>query len=235
MIDSMVGAEGFEPPTLCSQSRCATRLRYAPTSSSLSHRLRISPQIEPNKPCDPGPNSAWKSPSNTHVNRSNGSRTSAIRMMHRPPRKNQLCMYVFAAHPRFQPAGRSSGGWPARQYRTYRQGSESAPTTTSIATLATIRATVTYDTPRTHAATMMMQEAMPPIRSPMPGTNPTMPSRPNRIDVPGILIKSSSRCDSRSRFSSSNAFPPRFRRGDSTSGFAVNGHHTPQRCLRIAH
>ena len=27
----LVGAEGFEPPTLCSQSRCATRLRYAPT------------------------------------------------------------------------------------------------------------------------------------------------------------------------------------------------------------
>ncbi len=29
----MVGAEGFEPPTPCSQSRCATRLRYAPTVS----------------------------------------------------------------------------------------------------------------------------------------------------------------------------------------------------------
>ncbi len=29
----MVGAEGFEPPALCSQSRCATRLRYAPTAS----------------------------------------------------------------------------------------------------------------------------------------------------------------------------------------------------------
>ncbi len=28
----VVGAEGFEPPTLCSQSRCATRLRYAPIS-----------------------------------------------------------------------------------------------------------------------------------------------------------------------------------------------------------
>src|SRR5690606_39981913 len=27
---SLVGAEGFEPPTLCSQSRCATRLRHAP-------------------------------------------------------------------------------------------------------------------------------------------------------------------------------------------------------------
>jgi hypothetical protein len=29
--ETMVGAEGFEPPTLCSQSRCATRLRHAPT------------------------------------------------------------------------------------------------------------------------------------------------------------------------------------------------------------
>jgi hypothetical protein len=27
----MVGAEGFEPPTLWSQTRCATKLRYAPT------------------------------------------------------------------------------------------------------------------------------------------------------------------------------------------------------------
>src|ERR1700727_2833466 len=28
----MVGAGGFEPPTPCAQGRCATRLRYAPTS-----------------------------------------------------------------------------------------------------------------------------------------------------------------------------------------------------------
>ena len=27
----MVGVDGFEPPALCSQSRCATRLRYTPT------------------------------------------------------------------------------------------------------------------------------------------------------------------------------------------------------------
>src|SRR5687768_3095554 len=27
----VVGARGFEPPTPCSQSRCATRLRYTPT------------------------------------------------------------------------------------------------------------------------------------------------------------------------------------------------------------
>ena len=29
--ERLVGAEGFEPPTLWSQTRCATRLRYAPT------------------------------------------------------------------------------------------------------------------------------------------------------------------------------------------------------------
>lgn len=37
----MVGVEGFEPPTLCSQSRCATKLRYTPILSlqaSLSAR-----------------------------------------------------------------------------------------------------------------------------------------------------------------------------------------------------
>jgi hypothetical protein len=29
-MTEMVGATGFEPATLCSQSRCATGLRYAP-------------------------------------------------------------------------------------------------------------------------------------------------------------------------------------------------------------
>ncbi len=31
IVYEMVGAAGFELATLCSQSRCATRLRYAPT------------------------------------------------------------------------------------------------------------------------------------------------------------------------------------------------------------
>ena len=31
----VVGAVGFELTTLCSQSRCATRLRYAPTKDAL--------------------------------------------------------------------------------------------------------------------------------------------------------------------------------------------------------
>ena len=30
----MVGETGFEPATLCSQSRCATRLRYSPTPTA---------------------------------------------------------------------------------------------------------------------------------------------------------------------------------------------------------
>ncbi len=34
----MVGARGFEPPTPCSRSRCATRLRYAPTLFSSHNR-----------------------------------------------------------------------------------------------------------------------------------------------------------------------------------------------------
>ena len=31
LISWLVGAEGFEPPAPCSQSRCSTRLSYAPT------------------------------------------------------------------------------------------------------------------------------------------------------------------------------------------------------------
>ncbi len=31
LFGKLVGARGFEPPTPCSRSRCATRLRYAPT------------------------------------------------------------------------------------------------------------------------------------------------------------------------------------------------------------
>ena len=32
-VVSMVGVRGFEPPTPCSQSRCATGLRYTPNSA----------------------------------------------------------------------------------------------------------------------------------------------------------------------------------------------------------
>src|SRR5688572_26615781 len=31
LSEELVGETGFEPATLCSQSRCATRLRYSPT------------------------------------------------------------------------------------------------------------------------------------------------------------------------------------------------------------
>jgi hypothetical protein len=33
--DEVVGETGFEPATLCSQSRCATRLRYSPIGRQL--------------------------------------------------------------------------------------------------------------------------------------------------------------------------------------------------------
>ncbi len=37
----MVGVEGFEPPTLWSQTRCATKLRYTPMY--FFKKLRIKP------------------------------------------------------------------------------------------------------------------------------------------------------------------------------------------------
>ena len=38
-LPAMVGVEGFEPPTPCSQSRCATRLRYTPLSIKTGGRI----------------------------------------------------------------------------------------------------------------------------------------------------------------------------------------------------
>ncbi len=35
----MVGEEGFEPPTLWSQTRCATKLRYSPRCLYQAYRL----------------------------------------------------------------------------------------------------------------------------------------------------------------------------------------------------
>ena len=40
----LVGVEGFEPPTPCSQSRCATRLRYTPTTLRVArHHATLQP------------------------------------------------------------------------------------------------------------------------------------------------------------------------------------------------
>ena len=39
----MVGAEGFEPPTSCSQSRRATRLRHAPTARLIVEGAATAP------------------------------------------------------------------------------------------------------------------------------------------------------------------------------------------------
>ena len=38
-LKRMVGVEGFEPPTTCTQNRCATRLRYTPTEQGMTYCL----------------------------------------------------------------------------------------------------------------------------------------------------------------------------------------------------
>ena len=62
----MVGAKGFEPSTLWSQTRCATRLRYAPTSpySNLHMRAKSSylPSLAPGQ-AFPRVEQAWGSQS----------------------------------------------------------------------------------------------------------------------------------------------------------------------------
>lgn len=46
------GMTGFEPATLCSQSRCATKLRYIPFNSSqrLVYKILIITATQPQKP-----------------------------------------------------------------------------------------------------------------------------------------------------------------------------------------
>src|SRR5665647_2086258 len=59
----LVGTGGFEPPTPCSQSRCATRLRHVPAPGKYTARTWGSPRETPGvgirawraKPCAPTP------------------------------------------------------------------------------------------------------------------------------------------------------------------------------------
>lgn len=41
-IDKMVGVAGFEPATTCSQSKCATRLRYTPLCTIAYYKSNIA-------------------------------------------------------------------------------------------------------------------------------------------------------------------------------------------------
>ena len=51
----LVGETGFEPATLCSQSRCATRLRYAPKAPAALRYRRFRPSANghDSRPCHP--------------------------------------------------------------------------------------------------------------------------------------------------------------------------------------
>ena len=44
-LSKLVGEEGFEPPTHCSQSSCATRLRYTPNLAESISEARNNTQI----------------------------------------------------------------------------------------------------------------------------------------------------------------------------------------------
>ncbi len=56
--NSLVGAAGFEPATFCSQSRCATRLRYAPDPQNVSASGRLCKRPNAIVCCQKGPNPA---------------------------------------------------------------------------------------------------------------------------------------------------------------------------------
>jgi hypothetical protein len=48
---NMVGEEGFEPPTLWSQTRCATKLRYSPILTLFEHSRPSGPAMFQTQRC----------------------------------------------------------------------------------------------------------------------------------------------------------------------------------------
>jgi hypothetical protein len=95
----MVGAEGFEPPALCSQSRCATRLRYAPTLSILPHRRvwwcwvgagASEGEAGRLRCCDQWPSKIWIMWVDTQPKRSRGRISNAAKMRQRTAKNSQL-------------------------------------------------------------------------------------------------------------------------------------------------
>src|ERR1700729_1952303 len=117
----MVGAEGFEPPTLCSQSRCATRLRYAPTPFSLSHRVGNTLTMlrtDRENQCRTTHETALRTPTRTEASEEGPARPVQSRGRQE---KTSFVLCVFAAHPCWRLAAHSCGGLRAMQYRTCHQ------------------------------------------------------------------------------------------------------------------
>src|SRR5262245_20955945 len=77
----MVGASGFEPPTPWSRTRCATRLRYAPTIPSKSaHLMRPAggrSRHAPGRPHQPGSSRLTRLPG-TSASSPSSNRTQAL-------------------------------------------------------------------------------------------------------------------------------------------------------------
>ena len=49
-LQALVGAVGFEPTALCAQGRCATKLRYAPTSEGRAIEPRSTSSLSTTRP-----------------------------------------------------------------------------------------------------------------------------------------------------------------------------------------
>ena len=129
----MVGAEGFEPPTLCSQSRCATRLRYAPTNPDCKPAKRLRPGSDATLGQLAHPLAAPLSvPSSHHSSMVNNQRQQIPERNHRQGKDGQqrrtnqaqkissraTSAAGFARQGGASDAERSFGDWPSRQCRT---------------------------------------------------------------------------------------------------------------------
>src|ERR1700747_123491 len=74
----MVGARGFEPPTSCSQSRCSTRLSYAP-----SPRIAAAVLAAPRRSCNLGVFQVGARPVRSPAEGSRGSGVAVSEMLGR--------------------------------------------------------------------------------------------------------------------------------------------------------
>ena len=74
----LVGATGFEPATPCAQGRCATRLRYAPTSPRSYAVPHLSVHDDSKRPPVPNPLPAY---ARTHTHRRMPTRREALKAL----------------------------------------------------------------------------------------------------------------------------------------------------------
>ena len=163
----LVGAERFELPTLCSQSRCATRLRHAPTLSRISHSTatwRLTHSAASSDAAAPIPAAPAEAASTPPASGT-------------PPTQkiSQLCLaecrFGSASDPVQQlvvPPVRL----PANVEQVPHHRNRSRRSSRSRRSPPSARSSSSEPLRATHAAMMMIDEAIPPTTSPTPGMKP---------------------------------------------------------------